>query len=73
MRSGPYTSRGQAGVGQVAQGEGEGALQRDGWGDDKGLIILVLARGFKFYLLEGALKPNRDAIVKCSVRHSPEF
>ena len=27
-------------------------------GDDKGLIILVLARGFESNLLEGALKSN---------------
>ena len=27
-------------------------------GDDKGLVILVLTRGFEFCLLEGALKPN---------------
>ena len=27
-------------------------------GDDKGLVILVLARGFEFNLFEGALKPN---------------
>ena len=43
MRSGPHTfpGRGQEGIGQVAQVE-EGALQCDGWGDDKGLVILVL-------------------------------
>ena len=27
--------------------------------DDKGLVVLVLARGFEFYLLEGDLKPNK--------------
>ena len=37
---------------------GEGALQRDGWGDDKGLVIFVLAGGFAFHLLEEALKYN---------------
>ena len=42
---------------------GEGALQWDGWGDDQGLVILVLARGFKFSLLEGAFKCNRSHIV----------
>lgn len=38
--------------------EGEGILQSDGWGQDKGLGILVLARGFEVCLLEGALKPT---------------
>ena len=37
---------------------GEGALQY-GWGDAKGLVILVLARDFEFYLLEEALKSHR--------------
>ena len=27
-------------------------------GDEKGLVTLVLARSFEFYLLEGALEPN---------------
>ena len=40
---------------------GEGALQSDGWGDAEGLVILVLARGFEFNLLEKALKShNKD-------------
>ena len=30
---------------------GEGALQRDRWGNDKGLVIRVLARGSEFNLL----------------------
>ena len=38
---------------------GKGALQIDRWGDDKGLVILVLARDFEFSLLQGALKPNK--------------
>ena len=32
---------------------------RRGWGDDKGLVILVLARGFEFYLLKEALKSHK--------------
>ena len=58
MRSGPhiFPSRGQEGVGQFVQGRG--ALQQDGWGDDKGLVILILARGFGFYLLEEGLKSH---------------
>ena len=32
--------------------------ERDGWGNDKCLVILVLARGFEFCILEGALKSN---------------
>ena len=53
LKSGPHTfpSRGQKGVGQVSQG-GEGASQGDRWGNDKGLGILVLGRGFEFYLLK---------------------
>ena len=31
-------------------------------GDDKGLVILVLARGFEFYLLKEALKSNIQQI-----------
>ena len=27
---------------------------------NKGLVVLVLARGFEFSLLEGALKPNKE-------------
>ena len=38
--------------------EGERILQSDGWGQDKGLGILVLAGGFEVCLLEGALKPT---------------
>ena len=30
----------------------------DGWGDDKGLVILVMARGFEFYLLKETLKSH---------------
>ena len=37
---------------------GEGALQWDGCSDDKCLVILILARGFEFNVLEEALKPN---------------
>lgn len=37
----------------------EGTLQLDGWGDDKGLVVLVLARGFELFLLEEALKPSQ--------------
>lgn len=44
-----------AGAGQAAPAGG-GALQRDGWHDDKHLVLPVLARGFEFHLLEGALK-----------------
>ena len=61
VRSRPHAflSRGKVGgTGQVAQGGGE-ALQGDRWGGDKGLVILVLARGFAFYLLEGVLKSPR--------------
>jgi len=32
-------------------------------GDDKGLAILVLAKGFEFYLLEEALKFHRKVRV----------
>ena len=39
--------------------EGEGILQSDGWGQDKGLGILVLAGGFEVCLLEEALKPSK--------------
>ena len=34
---------------------GEGAVRL--MGDDKGLVFLVFARGFEFYLLEEVLKP----------------
>ena len=37
---------------------GEWALHRDGWGNEEGLVILVLARDFEFYLLEGILKSH---------------
>ena len=65
--SGPYRGWGVShapflvdrGIGQMVQ-VGEGALQWDGWGDDKGLVILLLARGFEFSLFEGALKLNKD-------------
>ena len=38
---------------------GEGALQCDGWDNDEGLVILVLARSFEFSILERTLKPNK--------------
>jgi len=52
VRNGPHTfpSRGQEGVGQVALDRGRG--------DEKGLVILVLAGGFEFCLLKGDLKSN---------------
>ena len=31
---------------------------RDRWGDNKGLVIFVLARGFELYLLEEVLKSH---------------
>ena len=43
---------------------GKGALQLDRRGDDKGLVILVLARGFEFNLFEGDLKPNTYFVEK---------
>ena len=51
------------GVGQIPFLGGTGRSGRvaqdgRGQGHDKGLIILVLARGFEFSLLEGALKSN---------------
>lgn len=47
----------------MAQG-GAGALQRDGWGGDEGLAILVLARGLEFRLLEGARSPHHGCGIK---------
>lgn len=42
----------------VALGGGGGLAMRQ-VGDGEGLAILVVARGFKFCLLEGDLKSNR--------------
>ena len=39
---------------------GKGHKHRDKWGNDKGLAILALARGFELYLLEGGLKSKRN-------------
>ena len=47
------SSQGHEGVGQFAQGEG--GLIAVG---DKGLVCLLLARGFVFYLLEEAFQSN---------------
>ena len=52
-----WFQQGQEGVGQAAQGQ-EGGITMNRQGDDKDLVILVLARSFEFYLLEGALKSN---------------
>lgn len=38
---------------------GRGHYNETGWSDDKRLIILILARGFVFNLLEGVLESNR--------------
>ena len=59
MRSGSHTfpSRGRKEQASLLK-VGEGALQSFVWGNDKGLAILVLARGFEFYLLEGDLKSH---------------
>lgn len=38
---------------------GEGAIIMRCVGCDKGLVIFILVRGFEFYLLEEASKPNR--------------
>lgn len=60
LRNAPHTfpRRGQEGAGQVAQSSGAGALQGDRWGDDKGPVILILATGFEFCLLEATLKSS---------------
>ena len=62
MRSGPpiFPGGGQEGAGQAAQGVGGGITMRR-VGHDKGLVILVLARGFEFCLPEEALKPHTFA------------
>ena len=61
VRSELYTfpTRGQEGVARLLK-MGEEALQCDRWGNDKGSVILVLARGFEFYLLEEALKSHKS-------------
>ena len=58
MRSGPHTfsRRMQEGVGQVAPGGGGDITVR--WWGIKGLVILILARGFEFFLLEESLKSH---------------
>lgn len=38
---------------------GERALPWDLWGDNKGLVISVLARGLEFNLIEGDVKPKK--------------
>ena len=38
---------------------GRGHYNETGRSDDKRLIILILARGFEFNLLEGVLESNR--------------
>ena len=43
--------------------EAKEALQWDEEGDDKGLVILVLGRGFEFNLLEGALKSHKTLLI----------
>lgn len=66
--------QGQEGEGQGAQGRGD-MLQWDGWGDDKSLRILVLARGFEICLLEEALKFLRNICVfsRSTIPHSSEY
>ena len=63
VRSGPHTfpSQRQERIGQAGQGGG-GSITMRCVGDDKGLLILVLARGFAINLLEEALKSKNNII-----------
>ena len=58
-----FSSWGQEGVGQVAQGGGGGITMLL---DDKGLVVLVLVGGFDFNLREVALKP-KDSLSYCDL------
>ena len=40
-----------------------GASQWDEWGNDKSLVIIVLATDFAFNLVEGNLKPNTSTML----------
>lgn len=42
---------------------GEKALQCNGWGDNKGLVILISARGFEFISLERSWGPTPSSLL----------